>query len=123
MADAFYSSPAWLLVRESVLARDGRRCSIARLLGGDCHGVLDVDHIEPRADRPDLELDEDNLVTVCHRHHPTFEALRRLLRILDGDGELPPCRHVHRYREGRLECERRRRAEMVERRAARLARA
>ena len=121
--DGFYNSPAWLLVRESVLSRDGGRCVVGRLIGGDCSARLDVHHIQPREERPDLELDEENLVTVCSSHHPTWAALARLLRILQGEIDLPPCRHQHRYREGRLECERRRREQIVARRAERLARA
>ena len=122
MTDPFYTSPAWRDLRERVLERDAEACVVGRLLRGDCGGVLHVHHIEPRDERPDLELDEDNLVTVCASHHPTWEALRRLLRILAGDGELPPCRHQHRYKSGREECDRRRRREIAERRAAKLAR-
>jgi hypothetical protein len=107
-AQRFYTSPEWLAVRERVLARDGNACTVRRLLGGRCSGVLHVHHIEARVDRPDLALDEDNLGTACARHHPRWEALARALRRERGS-EVPPCRHVHRYRSGREACERRRR--------------
>lgn len=118
----FYSSPEWRELRERVLERDDHVCVLRRFIGTPCSGPLHVHHVRPRAERPDLELDPENLVTGCERHHPTLEALRRLLDLLDGDGELPPCRHEHRYREGRLACERRRRRALAERRASRLLR-
>jgi 5-methylcytosine-specific restriction protein A len=121
MADAFYSSQPWISVRERVLARDGSRCSVSRLLGGDCGGVPHVHHLQARSERPDLALDEDNLLTVCASHHPTLEAVRRLLRVIRLV-DLPPCPHRHPYAEGRRQCERRRRAELLDRRASRLAR-
>jgi 5-methylcytosine-specific restriction endonuclease McrA len=30
---------------------------------------VEVDHIQPVRDRPDLAFDEDNLQTLCRRHH------------------------------------------------------
>jgi len=118
--DAFYTSPEWLAVRDERLALDGRSCTVSRLLGGDCGGVLHVHHVWARSKRPDLELDLDNLLSVCASHHPTLEAVTRTLQILRGD--LPRCGHNHPYREGRLQCERRRREQMLERRIGRLAR-
>lgn len=120
MTEPFYTSPEWYAVRDAVRERDGNRCSVARLLGGDCSGALHVHHLIPREQRPDLALDEDNCVTACAHHHPQVEMLARLMSALRG--ELPPCRHRHVYPSGRRECERRRlceRAERLERRAAR----
>jgi hypothetical protein len=121
--DSFYSSAEWIEVRDLVRERDGRRCSVGRLLGGSCRGPLHVHHILSRRERPDLALDQDNLGTVCASHHPMWEALLRLLRILNGDAELPPCGHVHPYREGREACDRKRREQIALRRAEKLARA
>lgn len=110
MTDPFYSSPEWLALRERVLARDGGRCTVSRLLGGACDGTLHVHHIEKRADRPDLELDDDNCATSCARHHPTWEAMRRYIE--RARQPVPPCTHNHPYREGRLQCMRQRAAKM-----------
>lgn len=121
MEDGFYTTPAWRDLRERVLERDGSRCSVGRLLGGDCSGTLHVHHLTPRSERPDLELDEDNCGTSCASHHPTWESVARTLRLLHG--ELPPCPHHHPYAEGRRRCDEIRRQRMIERRVARLARA
>jgi hypothetical protein len=106
MTDPFYSTAEWLALRDRVRARDGGRCTVARLLGGACAGTVHVHHIEPRADRPDLELDDDNCASVCASHHPKWEAMRRFIE--RSRRELPPCGHQHIYASGRAECDRRR---------------
>lgn len=88
--DAFYSTPAWRRVREQALARDGHRCTVSRLLGGACSGLLHVHHIEARRDRPDLELDIDNVATTCALHHARWDALRRALNSLRADDPHDP---------------------------------
>ena len=122
VTDPFYTSPELQRVRDRAIARDGKRCSVSRLLGGDCSATLHVHHLKPRAEYPELELDLDNLLTVCSSHHPTLEAVRRLILIVRLD-TLPRCRHKHPYESGRRACEQRRRAELLARRAGRLARA
>ena len=104
--DDFYKSPEWLRLRDRVLARDGYRCTVARILGGKCRGPLHVHHIEKRRDRPDLQLDPDNCGTCCASHHPKWEALCAWVR--RARQPLPPCRHNHRYASGREACERER---------------
>ena len=114
MADPFYTTTAWKTVRAHVLERDAGRCTVGILLGGGCSPVAHVHHLIPRTERPDLALDETNCLTACSRHHPTLEAARRFLlrrRTL----ELPACRHVHRYAEGRRQCEERRRERILAR--------
>ena len=90
----------WVDTRARILARDGG-CS-GRFLGGECSAVLDVHHIKPR------ELggtdDDDNLMVVCHSHHPRVEAMRRA--ILERQG-WRHCRRQHRTRAAREACERR----------------
>jgi len=102
MDEGFYTSAAWLAARERVLARDRHRCSVARLLGGRCRGRLHVHHIEPRDERPDLELDEGNLATACAAHHARWEGLRRQLARVRRPER---CPHRHVTLEGRLLCE------------------
>jgi 5-methylcytosine-specific restriction endonuclease McrA len=75
-AQAFYKSKAWAYVRERVLLRDAYQCQgCARVLPGN---LLEVHHKQPRAARPDLELDPDNLTTLCKpchsRREPRFQT-------------------------------------------------
>lgn len=98
-----YATPEWAAAREAVLDRDGRRCTVARLLGGPCHPILDVHHVVP-ADECADPYDLDNLITVCHAHHPSLERLRRYLRMTPRRRR---CPHNHRYDHARRECERR----------------
>lgn len=122
MDETFYSTPEWAALRARRLELDGNACTVARLLGGPCRGTLHVHHVVPAAERPDLALDIDNTGTACAAHHPTWEALARALRIIRLI-DLPPCRHNHRYRIGRAECDRRRREDLLAKRSGRLARA
>ena len=90
-------------IRERILARDGFRCS-GRFIGGECSAVLDVHHIRPREEGG---TDEDsNLMTLCHRHHPMLEALRRAI-LKRKSSRWKHCHHHHPYPGGREECERR----------------
>lgn len=104
----FYLSPEWAALRGEALRRDADRCTVARLLGGDCSSVLHVHHLDRD---PALALDIDNLATVCASHHPTWEALRRAV-LRRREERVPPCRHRHHYDFARREC-RRRRARMA----------
>lgn len=106
----FYNSPEWRDLSERARARDGHRCTVARLLGGPCSEILHAHHVVALADGG-APLDLDNVLTVCASHHPTLEALRRTI-VLRRHPELRPCRHDHRYREGREECRRRRLARL-----------
>lgn len=106
MTETLYNTHPWRTARESALARDGRRCTVSRLLGGRCSlGPLHVHHILAVADGGD-RFDVDNLGTTCATHHPMWEALRRTLvkRLLAGP---PRCTHQHRSVEARRICERR----------------
>lgn len=109
-ARAFYTSADWRAVSRSALERDNRRCTVARLLGGDCSERLQAHHIEPLRDRPDLACDLDNVATVCSRHHPQWESIRRQVRRKRG---WRPCPHFHPTSTGRRECERRLNRELV----------
>lgn len=99
-------SPAWHRLRLRVLARDGRRCTVGRLLGGPCHPTLHVHHLIPVSEGGP-PFDEDNAVTACARHHPMLEAMRRAL-LERRQRPLAKCRHKHRYDHARRECRARR---------------
>jgi 5-methylcytosine-specific restriction endonuclease McrA len=104
-----YDSLRWRAARARTLRRDGNRCTVARLLGGECSAMLHVHHIRPIVEGGDPFADE-NLATACESHHPMWEALRRrLLGVLDRELERPvSCPHQHRTAEGRRACEARR---------------
>ena len=79
--DPFYLTKAWESVRKQALTRDGYRCSICGVL---CLGKKrnkpspHVDHILPRKERPDLELDLSNLRIACHPCHSKITMLDRI---------------------------------------------
>jgi 5-methylcytosine-specific restriction endonuclease McrA len=58
------SSKRWKALRLRVLRRDNWQC-----VQCGARGRVEVDHILPVRDRPDLAFDEDNLQTLCRRHH------------------------------------------------------
>jgi len=97
------STPTWRDTRSRVLARDGNRCTVARLLGGTCAPPpFHVHHIVPRGDGGTDDL--DNLATACASHHPIWEALRRQV-VRRMTSEPVRCPHVHRTAEARRICE------------------
>lgn len=73
-SDPFYHSGPWLAARELALERDHRMCQIcvAAFRAGNMRRprkATIVHHIIPRTERPDLELDLDNLQSVCATCH------------------------------------------------------
>ena len=61
----FYLSPAWLSVREDVLATREHRCALCNKTRAEHHIALEVDHILPRSKYPELALDSNNLQILC----------------------------------------------------------
>jgi 5-methylcytosine-specific restriction endonuclease McrA len=55
--------PEWWDLRRKVFAHYGKQCMACATTEGKMH----VDHIVPVRDRPDLELDFDNLQILCWR--------------------------------------------------------
>lgn len=98
-----YSDTRWAEARDAALTRDGSRCSVSRLFGGQCHPVLHAHHVVP-VEECDDPFDVDNLVTACQSHHPMLEAMRRYL---SRKQEPRRCPHNHRYPGAREACERR----------------
>lgn len=102
-----YNTLSWELARTRALARDGKRCSVARLLGGECSPFLHVHHLRPVSEGG-APFDLENLLTVCESHHPVLESLRRSLLRRAAPEERPlRCGHFHRSAEARRLCERR----------------
>ena len=88
--------------RRRVFARDNHRCVVGLLLGGQCHPTLHVHHIVPRSEGG--SDDDENLVSVCARHHPRWERFRRIL-LAERQGAWKRCPHKHRSAESRASCE------------------
>ncbi|MBC3540635.1 HNH endonuclease [Rufibacter sediminis] len=62
--DDFYNSEAWFRIRYIVLRRDKGKCQLCGR--SRKHGIqLQVDHIYPRSLYPHLELELENLQTLC----------------------------------------------------------
>ena len=81
-SDPFYHSAAWKHVRAVALMRDHGMCQdcMDRMRAGI--GVRPrratlVHHIIPRSERPDLELDPDNLRALCAECHEREHPERR----------------------------------------------
>ncbi len=66
--DVFYNSWTWQKVRDRVKERDNYECQMCKEDGRVGRGDT-VHHIKHLKDRPDLGVDEDNLITLCYEHH------------------------------------------------------
>lgn len=64
----FYKSAAWLRTRKRVLERDNHTCQQC-LSQGRAVTATHVDHRQTRRERPDLELEDSNLTSLCHSCH------------------------------------------------------
>ena len=71
--EKFYKSSAWEKKRLEILERDNYECQVCKEGGGFAPATT-VHHLKHLEDRPDLALDNDNLVSVCaachNREHP-----------------------------------------------------
>lgn len=67
-ARAFYKSRTWQACRSIALARDNYLCQEC-LKQGKITPYDVVHHIKPRKEYPELALDADNLVCLCHTCH------------------------------------------------------
>lgn len=72
--DPFYKSVAWRRLRARVLERDHHQCIDCLALKNAgvrirVNRATVVHHIEPRELRPDLAMDENNLISLCEACH------------------------------------------------------
>lgn len=75
--DVLYKTTEWQMLREKILERDHcecQRCNGHNDLGNPIKTVRltkanTVHHIQEVRDRPDLMLDESNLISLCHKCH------------------------------------------------------
>ena len=82
---AFYKSKSWERTRQLVLARDSYECQRCKELGlihldskkqegFDKTIELNIHHIKPLEEYPELAHDLDNLVSLCLFHHNEIEG-------------------------------------------------
>lgn len=78
-SDPFYHRKEWKRIRAMALQRDGGMCRdcmdrMKSKTGFRPHRATMVHHIIPRSERPDLELQLDNLISLCadchEKRHP-----------------------------------------------------
>ena len=76
--DNFYKTGVWARKRVEILERDNHECQRCKDAGGYSKGNV-VHHIKHLDDRPDLALEDDNLMTVCEACHNALhpERLKR----------------------------------------------
>ena len=76
--DPFYGSAAWKRLRKAFLTEHPLcECDDCKRTG-DCVAADRVDHIKPRCDYPELQLDWDNLRAMSESHHNRHTARTRL---------------------------------------------
>jgi 5-methylcytosine-specific restriction enzyme A len=73
--DPFYSSTAWIRLRD--WKRSDRPLCEECEASGVVEPMAHVDHVLPRRERPDLELDASNLRSLCARCHNRKTAKER----------------------------------------------
>lgn len=68
--DVFYNSRAWRKFRLKILQRDHYECQHCKAKGvRKIVRATHVHHIKELRDRPDLALEPDNLISLCHMCH------------------------------------------------------
>lgn len=68
--DGFYASSTWRKLRLQIIVRDGNFCQRCSAMKSNLITIADteelqVHHIKPRSEYPELELEATNLVTLC----------------------------------------------------------
>jgi 5-methylcytosine-specific restriction endonuclease McrA len=64
----FYNSRTWRNKRKQILKRDNYECQLCKAKGKFAKGEV-VHHVKHLKDRPNLALDDKNLITVCNTCH------------------------------------------------------
>lgn len=72
-AESFRSTYAWRKKRAEIRERDHHLCVYSFAHGRLIHEGLEVHHIVPLEERPDLGLEDSNLVTLCGEVHERAE--------------------------------------------------
>lgn len=61
----FFKKAEWQKLRYRVIKKYNGKCCCCGRSQADHGVIIHVDHVEPRSWKPELELDEDNLQTLC----------------------------------------------------------
>ena len=69
---SFYNSKSWDRVRQYIRKRDGYLCQECKRYGKRTT-AKEVHHVNPLKERPDLALDERNLLTLCLKCHAEMD--------------------------------------------------
>ena len=64
----------WDKTRKAIQERDRHLCRICLSLGRLQYESLEAHHIVPLAEAPEKAYDENNLITLCVRHHKAADA-------------------------------------------------
>ncbi len=64
----------WDKTRKAVNERDRHLCRVCLSLGKLQFDALETHHIIPLSEAPEKAYDEDNLITLCVRHHKAADA-------------------------------------------------
>ena len=72
-AEQTRSSYAWQKKREAIKKRDHYLCVYSLSQGRIVYGELEVHHITPLEERPDLAFEDGNLITLCKEVHERAE--------------------------------------------------
>lgn len=96
-AERIRNSYAWQKKRKSIKERDHYLCVYSLAHGEIVYKDLEVHHIIPLEERPDLGLDDSNLITLCCEVHERAEhgeiSRDELLELVKHPpGVLPPPR-------------------------------
>ena len=91
------STSRWKRKREQIKEASNYLCAVCREEGRYIYEGIEVHHITKLRDRPDLLLDDDNLIPLCVTHHKMADEgkidpdyLRKLARRRDvGETPLP----------------------------------
>lgn len=67
--NSFYSSRRWIRFRAWFLSQPENALCVACLKAGKTTAATDVDHIQPRADYPDLAWESSNCQGLCKGCH------------------------------------------------------
>ena len=72
--DKFRWSRKWSNKRDRIKERDKYLCQVCKQEGIYIYNDLEVHHIIPLEEDFNLRLDDDNLITLCKKHHELAES-------------------------------------------------
>lgn len=92
----FYKSKKWRMKREAILKRDSYQCREAARFG-KVEPANTVHHVIPLGERPDLKLDERNLISLSEENHKRMH--KKMSAELSKLGEEWRDRTIRKYSE------------------------